>query len=140
MIPLPGEVYRVPSFVFNDGESAPKYAVVLGDATRLRNDRDDHVLVIVTTKQGRHFRSKAPGCHADEYHPHFFIATRTTDIFTLDTHVVIDDIYRMGCRELDSKAAHKGSLPIPLSLEIVDCVLSADIEPIYREALARYRT
>ena len=132
----PGQVYKYYDYQFPDGSKHNKYGVVLAQAIRLENDRDDHAIVALTTSQTRHFKSREIGCHADERYPHFYFPRHTVGFLPSEhNHIDVEDLHRWGFLECESEAVFMGALDDELFQSIKDCVGQCDIPPIYRRAL-----
>ena len=136
-MPLAGEVYHYPAYVFPDGEQANKFVVLLGQISG-----GDWILGRTTSRQRG--RPMNPPCNQSEHFPSFYLGP-LNGIFLAQTWLVLDRLddhdqtdfvgaIRSGAVEL------VGALPLQLLCAALSCARGAeDTTQFQAEAMSDLR-
>ena len=127
----PGKVLLHRSFVFDDGETADKYLVVLGRV-------GDTLLAVKTTSKGHRYRNDH-GCQSGSRFPAFLL-TAGCCCFPKQTWVCLGDFYELDVNELVQKVTQGqvyqfGELHAGLLRDIQFCAKGCDDLSVYCESL-----
>lgn len=122
-MPVAGEVYHYPAYVFPDGEQEDKFVILLGQVPG-----GDWILGRTTSRQ--HGRPTVPPCNQATSYPSFYLGA-LQGLFTKPTWLVLDRLDDHDRQDLEAKIASGivrpvGALPLPLLCAALACARGAD--------------